>query len=257
MAGKSADKLRDMKRSGERIAVLTAYDYPTARFVEAGGVDALLVGDSLAVVVLGYKDTRQVTLDVMIHHTGAARRGAPNTHLIGDMPVHSYDTPEQAVESARRFRETGADSVKVEGAVFDVVRALRSEGIPVMGHVGVTPQTSGYRLRGRDAGEAQTILEEARGLESAGCYAVVLENVQQEVACEITCAVGIPTIGIGAGPRTDGQVLVIHDMLGLYGEYLPPFAKRFVELGVVATEACRTYVREVRAGHWPDEAHSR
>ncbi len=251
----SATGIRKKKRTA--LVMLTAYDYPTAQFVEQGGADIILVGDSLGMVVLGFESTRHVTLDMMLHHTAAARRGAPGTHLVGDMPHRSYDTPESALENARRLVEVGADSVKVEGAVTDVVRALRGGEIEVMGHIGLLPQTAtDHKARGRTPEEAQKTLDEAKALEDSGCYSIVLEHMPLSLGERITESLGIPTIGIGAGPHCDGQVLVLHDMLGMFDAFTPPFVKRYGELGAAAKEAVRAYAAEVRAGTFPDEAHS-
>ena len=253
----TADAIRGMKSEGRRIAMLTAYDYPTAQFAESAGVDVILVGDSLGMVVLGFKTTRDITMDIMATHVGAARRGAPGTHIVGDLPVGSYPDPATAVGNARRLIDAGADSVKIEGALPDIVRAIRAEGIDVVGHVGVLPQTTGTKIRGRDPAEALAITDGARVLESAGCFAVVLENVVQGLGEQATASVGIPTIGIGAGPHTDGQVLIMHDILGMFPRFTPPFAKRYADLGDGAIYACRRYADEVRAGVWPDPEHSR
>lgn len=257
MAGKTVEQLQHMKQSGEKIAMLTAYDYPTAQFVAEAGVDMILVGDSLGMVVLGFKTTRDVTMEIMLTHVAAARRGAPDTHLIADMPYRSFDTPVNAARNAQRFAEIGADAVKIEGCVIDEVRAIRDTGIEVMGHVGVLPQTTDSKLKGRDANEAQRIFDDALALKEAGCYSIVLENLTVSLARKITETLSIPTIGIGAGPQTDGQVLVIHDVLGMFENFLPPFAKRFAELAPAARAGCAAYVADVRANRFPDAAHSR
>lgn len=254
---KTAEQFRTMKAAGEKIVMLTAYDYPTAQFVAAAGVDTILVGDSLGMVVLGFKTTHDVTMEIMLSHLGAVRRGAPNTHVIADMPFQSYANPTVAVENAQRFMEAGADAVKIEGRVVEEVEAIRDVGIHVLGHVGVLPQTTDSKLKGRDAAEAQQIFDDALALEAAGCFAVVLENMTVSLARKITDALRIPTIGIGAGPTTDGQVLVIHDVLGMFESFLPPFAKRFAELAPAARAGIAAYVADVRSGHFPDAAHSR
>ena len=257
MPKSSVDTIRRMKSEGRKIVMLTAYDYPTAQFVEAAGVDMLLVGDTLGVVVLGFRSTREVTMEIMLTHVAAARRGAPETHLVADMPYRSYDTPESAVANARRFAEAGADSVKVEGAVLDAVRAIRKAGIEVMGHVGLLPQTAtNHKARGREAAEAAAIRRDARQLEEAGCFCIVLEHMPLSLGEQITADLAVPTIGIGAGPHCDGQVLVLHDMLGFFARFTPPFVKRYAELGHVAKEACQRYAEEVRAGAFPDLEHS-
>ena len=257
MTGKTVEQFRTMKAAGEKIAMLTAYDYPTAKFVADAGVDMVLVGDSLGMVVLGFKSTRDVTMEIMLTHVAAARRGAPNTHLVADMPYRSFDLPTDAVRNAQRFVEVGADAVKIEGRVIDQVRAIREAGIEVMGHVGVLPQTTDSKLKGRDPNEAERILEDAVALEAAGCYSIVLENLTISLARRISETLSVPTIGIGAGPHTDGQVLVIHDVLGMFETFLPPFAKRFAELAPAARAGCAAYVADVRAGRFPDSAHSR
>ena len=260
MAKASAEVIRRMKAEGRKIVMLTAYDYPTAQFVEEAGVDMLLVGDTLGVVVLGFESTREVTMDMMLTHVAAARRGAPNTHVVGDMPFRSYDTPELALANAKRFMDAGADSAKLEGAAVDAVEAIRATGIDVVGHVGLLPQTATrYKPRGRTDEEATAIRRDARALEAAGCFAIVLEHMPLVLGRLITEELAIPTIGIGAGPHCDGQVLVLHDMLGIFDEkarFRPPFVKRFAEVGLAAKEGCRKYVEEVRAGAFPDLAHS-
>jgi len=260
MAKASAEVIRRMKAEGRKIVMLTAYDCPSAQWVEDAGVDVLLVGDSLGVVVLGFESTRDVTMEVMLTHVAAARRGAPNTHLVADMPYRSYETPEIALTNARHFVDVGADSVKLEGAVLDAAEALRSAGIEVMGHVGLLPQTAtSYKARGRDDVEAEAIRRDAKSLERAGCFSIVLEHMPLGLGRTITENLTIPTIGIGAGPHCDGQVLVLHDMLGFFNgkaRFKPPFLKRYAEVGKVATEGCRKYVEEVRAGIYPDLAHS-
>jgi 3-methyl-2-oxobutanoate hydroxymethyltransferase len=252
---KTAYALRGMK--DEKIVMLTAYDFSNAQIVEAAGVDMILVGDSAGVVVHGFKSTREVTMEMMVHHVAAVRRGASNTHLVADMPYRSCDTPKEAVANAFRFIREGADSVKVEGAIPDVVRALRAEGIEVMGHVGLTPQTAtSHKARGRTEEEAVEIKQGADILEKAGCFAVVLEHMPLGLAKDITDHVGIPTIGIGAGVHCDGQVLVLHDMLGMFDRFKPPFVKRYAQLGPDAKAAVAEYAREVREGLFPDTGHS-
>jgi 3-methyl-2-oxobutanoate hydroxymethyltransferase len=257
MLKRSVDDLKQMKVENRKIAMLTAYDYPTAKFVADAGADMILVGDSLGMVVLGFRDTREVTMDIMVTHVGAVRRGAPEIHIVGDMPIHSYDTPEAAAANAQRLVEAGADTVKMEGRVLDAVRAVRAQGIEVMGHVGVLPQSTGTKLRGRDPDDAQAIQDDARSLESCGCYAIVIENSVAGLGRQVSEVVDVPTIGIGAGPDTDGQVLIVHDVLGMFERFTPPFAKRYAELAVAAREACSAYVEDVRAGRFPDTEHTR
>jgi 3-methyl-2-oxobutanoate hydroxymethyltransferase len=250
-------------RKGARLAMLTAYDFPTARLVADAGVDLILVGDSLGMVVLGYDSTVPVTLDDMVHHTKAARRGAPEAFLVADLPFLSYATPPQAIASAARLmQEAGADSVKLEGGrdVVPVVEALVRAGVPVLGHVGLTPQTAsalgGYKLQGRDEAQARRIVEDAAALDEAGCWGVVLELVPAPLAQMITQRISIPTIGIGAGPHCDGQVLVFHDVVGLFSGFTPTFVKRYAEAGQVIRDALSRYAEDVRAGRFPDQGQS-
>ena len=246
--------LKDRKQRRERFAVLTAYDATIAGLLERAGVDVLLVGDSVATAVLGYDTTLPVTLDVMIHHTAAVVRGTQRALVIADMPFLTYQvTPSEAVRNAGRLlKDAGAAAVKVEGgeSVIEVVRRLVDVGIPVMGHLGVLPQSvnqqSGYRQRGRDPREAELIFNGARALQEAGAFAVVLEAIPSELAGNITAALEVPTIGIGAGPDCDGQVLVVSDLLGLH-EKVPPFAKKYANLADVIVNAARAFVADVQA----------
>jgi 3-methyl-2-oxobutanoate hydroxymethyltransferase len=251
------------RKKGERLAMLTAYDYPSARLVAEAGVDLILVGDSLGMVVLGYDATLPVTVDDMVHHTRAARRGAPDAFLIADMPFLSYATPEQALATAGRLmKDAGADSVKLEGGVESVpiVEALVRAGVPVLGHVGLTPQTAsalgGYKLQGKDEETARRIVDGAAALEAAGCWGVVLELVPAELARIVTQRLAIPTIGIGAGAHCDGQVLVFHDVVGLFSGFTPTFVKRYTEAGNAIREACARYAEEVRSGAFPADEQS-
>ncbi len=254
-----------MKERGEKIAMLTCYDYLFARILTEAGVDAVLVGDSLGHVVLGYDSTLPVTLDDMIHHAAAVRRGLHGPMLVVDMPFMTYQvSSEDALRNAGRvMQETGAEAVKVEGgddATLDRVRALVGAGIPVMGHLGLTPQSvhqlGGYSLRGRDPDEADRLLREACALEDAGCFSMVLEMIPGQLAGEITRAVGIPTVGIGAGPECDGQVLVLPDMLGMNPTFNPRFLRRFARLGDAARSGVEEYVEAVRNGDYPSEDES-
>ena len=251
------------RKKGERLAMLTAYDYPSAKLVAEAGVELILVGDSLGMVVLGYDSTLPVTVDDMVHHTRAARRGAPDAFLIADMPFLSYGTPEQALATAARLiKGAGADSVKLEGGVESVpiVEALARAGVPVLGHVGLTPQTAsalgGYKLQGKDEENARRIIEGAAAVEAAGCWGVVLELVPAELARMVTERLAIPTIGIGAGAHCDGQVLVFHDVVGLFSGFTPTFVKRYTEAGDAIREACARYAQEVRSGTFPGEKQS-
>jgi len=254
-----------MKRTGERIVALTAYDFLFARYVEEANVDILLVGDSLGQVVLGYSSTIPVTLEEMIHHGKAARRGAPNTFMVLDMPFLSYQvSPQDALRNGgRALKETGAEAVKVEGggaSTCQAVEALVHAGIPVMGHVGLTPQSvhalGGYRVQGREVAAAERLRAQARALEDAGCFAVVLELVPAALAGEITQSLTVPTIGIGAGGDCDGQVLVLYDALGLNAGFRPRFLKTFGDLATETRNALSAYVKEVREGAYPGPEHS-
>jgi 3-methyl-2-oxobutanoate hydroxymethyltransferase len=243
--------------------MLTAYDFPTARLVAEAGVDLILVGDSLGMVVLGYDSTVPVTVDDMVHHTKAARRGAPEAFLVADLPFLSYGTVADALaNSARLMKDAHADSVKLEGGVdvAPVVEALVKAGVPVLGHVGLTPQTAsalgGYRLQGKDEAQARRIVEDALALERAGCWGVVLELVPAPLAKMITEKISIPTIGIGAGKDCDGQVLVFHDTVGLFSGFTPTFVKRYAEAGATIREALARYAEEVRSGAFPSDKQS-
>lgn len=247
------------RKGGEKIVMLTAYDYPSARMAEDAGADILLVGDSLAMVVLGHPDTLSVTVEEMVHHCKAVSRGAQRALVVGDLPFLSYEAgPVQALESAGRLvKEGGVHAVKLEGGreVLPQVDALLAAGIPVMGHVGLTPQRlarlGGFRVQGRDAATAQAILDDAVALSRAGCFAVVLECVPAALARVITAVLEAPTIGIGAGPQCDGQVLVFHDVLGIHEGIRPSFVKRYAELGATGREALTAYAAEVRQGRFP------
>jgi len=256
--------LKAMKRRCEKIVMLTAYDYPSARLVEAAGVPLILVGDSLGMVVLGYDSTIPVTMDEMLHHVKAVVRGTTRAHIVADMPFMSYQAgPAEALPNAgRMLKEGGAQSVKLEGGIriAETVRALVESGIPVMGHLGLTPQSvnqlGGYRVQGKTPAAAVRLLNDAVALQEAGAYAVVLESVPVPVAQAITEKIDVPTIGIGAGPACDGQVQVFHDLLGLFTAFVPKHAKRYAEAGQAITEAVCAYVDDVRAGRFPTERES-
>jgi 3-methyl-2-oxobutanoate hydroxymethyltransferase len=256
--------LADMKRRRERIVMVTAYDYPGGSLADAAGVDIVLVGDSAAMTVLGHESTVPATMDEMLMLTRAAARGARRPLVVADMPFGSFQTSdEDAVRNAVRFvKETGADAVKLEGAGPTVSRAIAivGAGIPVMGHVGLTPQSAtmlgGYRAQGRTAAKARELLEDARTLEHAGCFSIVLEAVPAPVAAHITESLSVPTIGIGSGPDCDGQVLVYHDLLGLYRGKSPRFVKRYAELGSEIQEALERFAADVRSGAFPQEEHT-
>ncbi|MFN3741655.1 MAG: 3-methyl-2-oxobutanoate hydroxymethyltransferase [Anaerolineales bacterium] len=256
--------LRQKKERGQPITMLTAYDYPTALLMDRAGVDAILVGDSLGMVVLGYENTLPVTMDEMIHHCKAVARGAHYALLIGDMPFLSYQVSVgEAVRNAGRFlQEGGMDAVKLEGGRerLEAVRAIIQAGIPVMGHLGLTPQSvhqlGGFRPQGRTARAARRLLEDALLLEEAGCFAIVLESVPARLASLISQRLSIPTVGIGAGAGCDGQVLVTHDMLGLFERFTPRFVKRYAQLHAEMERAFRTYIEEVATRRFPAEEHT-
>lgn len=253
-----------MKKSGERITMLTAYDAGFARMIDQAGIDMVLVGDSLGMVVLGYDSTVPVTMDEMIHHARAVRHGVSRAVLVGDMPFLSYQTSERdAILNGGRFlKEAGCDAVKLEGGleVCDTVRALVKAGIPVMGHIGLTPQTAGalggFKVQGKDAKSAKRLIEAAKGLEDAGAFSIVMECIPDKLASFISQNVSIPTIGIGAGAGCDGQVLVTHDLLGIFDKFIPKFVKKYVQLAPQIKEAVSCYRDEVKNGSFPDEEHS-
>ncbi len=256
--------LRQMKERGERIAMLTAYDATMARLLDDGGADVLLVGDSLGMVIQGHDTTLPVTLDEIAYHTRAVVRGARRAHVVGDMPFMSYQASiEQGVTNAGKLmKEGGCHSIKLEGGAVhaELVRRLVSAGIPVMGHIGLTPQSyhqlGGFKVQGRDPGGRDRLLEDARTLEEAGVYSIVLEAIPADIARDITGAVSIPTIGIGAGTGCDGQVLVSYDMLGMDETFKPRFVRRYATLGQTIKDAVAHYVSDVRAGQFPSDAES-
>ncbi len=256
--------MQNKKRDGKKITMLTAYDYPMARLVDDAGIDSILVGDSLGMVVLGYESTVPVTMDEMIHHAKAVRRGTKYAFLVGDMPFGSYQiSKEEAIRNAGRFmKEAGCDAVKLEGGdeVAEVTKAIVDAGIPVLGHLGLTPQTisklGGFRVQGKTAEGATKILDQALKLERAGCFAVVLECVPNEVARMITEKLKIPTISCGGGPYCDGQVLVTNDMVGIFDRFTPKFVKQYIKLSPLILDAFKKYKEEVENGIFPDEEHS-
>lgn len=259
------NELHDKKQRGERITMLTAYDYPLAQAVDEAGIDVILVGDSLAMVVLGHESTTPVTMEEMLHHAKAARRGVTRALLVGDMPFAAMqlETSGVVAQATRFVREAGCDAVKIEwrDGVDAVARALVAAQIPVMGHVGLTPQTAaaegGFGMRGTTAEAAARIVEQAAALERAGCFALVLECVPDAVAREITQRLAIPTIGIGSGPSCDGQVLVTYDVLGLFERFTPKFVKRYAELGAQIRSAAKAYAEDVRRNRFPGPEHTR
>ncbi|MGD0620936.1 MAG: 3-methyl-2-oxobutanoate hydroxymethyltransferase [Thermacetogeniaceae bacterium] len=255
--------LMEMKARGEKMTMLTAYDYPTAVLLDEAGIDMLLVGDSVGNVVLGYEDTLPVTMDEMIHHTRAVARGTRRAMVVGDMPFLSYQAslPEAILNAGRFLKEGGAQAVKLEGGSerASVVRALVETGIPVMGHLGLTPQSvhqlGGFRVQGRDEAAARRLLDSALVLEEAGVFALVLEAVPAALAAQVTSRLQVPTIGIGAGPDCDGQVLVVHDMLGLSARRVPKFVRQYASLGDIVKEAVRAYQADVKDGSFPAPEH--
>lgn len=260
-----ARDLREKKARGERIVVLTCYDYLFARLLDGTGLDAVLVGDSVGQVVLGYDSTLPVTVDEMVHHTSAVRRGLDGPLLVADMPFLSFQVSDEAAlrSAGRLVKEAGAEAVKLEGgdeAALSRVRALTGAGIPVMGHLGLTPQSvhqfGGYGVRGRERSEADRIRRQARALEEAGCFSLVLEMLPTPLAGEITEELEIPTVGIGAGPGCDGQVLVLPDMLGLNEGFEPRFLRRFARLGEAVRSAVEDYSAAVRSGDYPSDDES-
>ncbi len=256
--------IQAMKREKRKIAMLTAYDYPLALLEDRAGIDIILVGDSVAMTVLGYENTLPVTMDEMIHHTKAVVRGAKHPLVVGDMPFLSYNVCEaEAILHAGRFlKEGGADAVKLEGgaAVKDTVRAIVRAGIPVMGHIGLTPQTismlGGFKVQGKDAAGARRIIDDALALQEAGAFAVLLEAIPGEIARRITERLAVPVIGIGAGPHCDGQVLVVHDMLGLFDRFTPKFTKQYVNLSEVILNALLAFRQDVLEGAFPEDRHT-
>jgi 3-methyl-2-oxobutanoate hydroxymethyltransferase len=245
---------RDRKKRGERITALTAYDYPTARLLDESGIDMILVGDSLGMVVLGYDDTTRVTLEEMLHHTRAAARGVKRALLIGDLPIHTYDTPAQAVASARALIEAGAHAVKLEGGVSHTpqIEAIVAEGIPLMGHIGMLPQSvreeGGYKVKGRTQAEAEALVRDGQAVEKAGAFAVVLEIVSPETARQITSALEIPTIGIGSGEHCDGQILVTHDLIGLFPWFTPKFVSPEARVADEIRRAVQVFIGRTKSG---------
>ncbi len=256
--------LRRMKQEGRKISMITAYSYPQGLIVEEAGIDVILVGDSLGMVELGYRDTVPVTMEEMLSHTRAVVRAVKRAHVVGDMPFMSYNVSlEQAITNAGALYKDGlADSVKLEGGqeVAPIVAAIHRAGIPVFGHIGLTPQTAallgGFKVQGKSLEQASRLVEDALALEEAGAFALVLEAVPQELAAVITQKVKIPTIGIGAGPGCDGQVLVLHDMVGLFRRFTPRFVKVYADVYSTQLEAVKQYIADVQAESFPASEHS-
>ncbi|MFC2016505.1 3-methyl-2-oxobutanoate hydroxymethyltransferase [Chloroflexota bacterium] len=251
----TTSKIKSMKGK-EKITMLTAYDYSTAKAMDDTGIDVILVGDSLGMVVLGYENTLSVTMDDMLRHTGAVVRGAKNALIVGDMPANSYNDNETALLNAKAFIKAGADNVKIENKP-KIAKFLVENKIDVMGHIGLTPQTvTDFKVQGKDEETANKLINLAKQLEEAGCYSIVLECVPMQLAKKITESVSIPTIGIGAGPYCDGQVLVSNDMLGLYDKFSPKFVKKYAELGKEMKTAFENYIKEVKENKFPADEHS-
>ncbi|TMC49000.1 MAG: 3-methyl-2-oxobutanoate hydroxymethyltransferase [Chloroflexi bacterium] len=251
------------KREGRRFAVLTAYDYTTARILAAADIPVLLVGDSLGMLMLGHRSTLPVTMADMLHHARAVARGAPEQLLVGDMPFNAYHASDgEAIANAAAFLQAGMHAVKLEGGgrVVALTHMLVERGIPVMGHLGLTPQFvnifGGFRVQGRSPEAAERILDDARALQHAGAFSIVLEGVPRQLAGDVTRSLAIPTIGIGAGPECDGQVLVVHDLLGLTQDPMPKFVRPYGDLGARALAAARAYAHDVESGEFPDDEHS-
>ncbi len=255
--------LQAYKNRGEKFSMVTAYDYPTALVADKAEIDVLLVGDSLAMVVLGLPNTVSITVDEMLHHCRAVARGAKRAFLVGDMPFMSYTNADEAVHNAGRFlKEAGMEAVKLEGGeqVAPIVEAVVRAGIPVMGHIGLTPQTvsklGGFKVQGKDAAAVRQLIADAKALQDAGCFSIVLEAIPDRVAKLITESVSVPTIGIGAGPHCDAQVLVMHDMVGLFDRFVPKFVKQYAQLQPQMVAALRQYKADVAAGVFPAAEHS-
>lgn len=255
---------KEAKKKGEKLSMLTAYDYSTAKLVDEAGINSILVGDSLGNVILGYEDTLSVTMEDMIHHSAAVARGAKNALIITDMPFMSYQTSvyDAVVNAGRLMKEGRAQAVKLEGGleVCDRIRAIVQASIPVCAHIGLTPQSinafGGFKVQGKGEAAAQKLLDEARAVEEAGAFAVVMECVPEALAKKITEAVSIPTIGIGAGAYCDGQVLVNHDMIAMFTDFKPKFVKHYANIGEIMKEAYRNYHREINEGVFPAEEHT-
>ena len=252
----NVDDVRSLK-GVRKITVLTAYDYQIAKIIDAAGIDMILVGDSLGMVVLGYEDTKQVTMEDMIRHTQAVARGVRSAIVVGDLPIHSYVTVEDAFANARRLMEAGAHAVKLEGNKPDIVKALIDGGIPVQGHLGLLPQTAqSMKVKGKRRNEAERILADAKELDSLGVFSLVLECIPMDLARQVTEAVETPTIGIGAGVHCDGQVLVVNDMIGMDEGYSPRHANVYLDLNELIGKAVKNYIEDVKEERFPTDRHS-
>ena len=256
--------LKEKKLAGEKVTMLTDYDYSTAKLMDNAGIEMLLVGDSLGNVILGYENTLSVTMEDMIHHTSAVARGAENAMVVADMPFMSYQTSvyDAVVNAGRLIKEGHAHAVKLEGgkSVCPQIRAITEASIPVVAHIGLTPQSvnafGGFKVQGKDAENAERLIEEAKAVQEAGAFAVVMECVPAKLAEYITSQISITTIGIGAGAGCDGQVLVYQDMLGMFPDYKPKFVKKFADVGSIMTQAFSDYIKEVKDGTFPAEEHT-
>lgn len=254
----------DAKKNGEKLTMLTAYDYSTAKLIDAAGIDAILVGDSLGNVILGYEDTLSVTVEDMIHHGAAVSRGAKESLVVIDMPFMSYQTSvyDAVVNAGRLMKEGRGGAVKLEGGkeVCPQIKAITDAGIPVMAHLGLTPQSinafGGFKVQGKSEAAAKKLIEDALAVQEAGAFAITLECIPEKLATLLTKKLDIPTIGIGAGAGCDGQVLVYADMLGMFSDFTPKFVKRFAETGAVMTDAFKAYIKEVKEGTYPEQAHT-
>lgn len=254
----------DAKKNGEKLTMLTAYDYSTAKLIDAAGIDAILVGDSLGNVILGYEDTLSVTVEDMIHHGAAVSRGAKESLVVIDMPFMSYQTSvyDAVVNAGRLMKEGRGGAVKLEGGkeVCPQIKAITDAGIPVMAHLGLTPQSinafGGFKVQGKSEAAAKKLIEDALAVQEAGAFAITLECIPEKLATLLTKKLDIPTIGIGAGAGCDGQVLVYADMLGMFSDFTPKFVKRFAETGAVMTDAFKVYIKEVKEGTYPEQAHT-
>jgi 3-methyl-2-oxobutanoate hydroxymethyltransferase len=251
----TTSQIKSMKGK-EKITVLTAYDYSTAKYMDEAGINIILIGDSLGMVVLGYENTLSVTMEDMIRHTGAVSRGAKNALIVADMPANSYNDDESAALNAKALIKSGADTIKLENAP-EITKFLVKNKIDVMGHIGLTPQTAtNFKVQGKDEETADKLIKQAKELETAGCYSLILECIPVELAKKITKSISIPTIGIGAGPYCDGQVLVTNDMIGLYDRLSPKFVKKYAQLGKEMKKAFENYIKEVKEGEFPKDEHS-
>lgn len=255
---------KQSKMKGEKLSMLTAYDYSTAKLIDSAEINGILVGDSLGMVCLGYKDTLSVTMEDMIHHTKAVSRGVKNALIVSDMPFMSYQasTYDAVKNAGRLIQEGGAEAVKLEGgaAVDEQIKAIVKAQIPVMGHIGLTPQSinmfGGFKVQGKESSTARQIIEDAKKLEAAGAFSIVLECIPAELASRITESISIPTIGIGAGPSCNGQILVYQDMLGMFSDFKPKFVKNYANVGEIMVDAFKNYIEEVNRGVFPQTEHS-